>query len=142
MNVPKPRISPISTPVIMWTDNEHQHLIELKTQSEPAVKTVPAIKSKKCNKYLPGHHVHYIQLKLGIGRPIQPVTLISVAGNAIQVEVNGISKTWYHHRPEQFEQLLAAYGGPVPGWEHEQHLFECQGHIFCMAMDQVPFTPC
>ena len=76
-----------------------------------------------CRLFLPGHQVHWIQLRQAdrdvADRP-EPGRLVSAgADGRVVVEVAGERRHLWHHRPEHLATVVAANGGVVlhqPRW--------------------------
>ena len=134
------RTTPIQTPVSFGVSNGFQVVTPLRqgdTESNRAAKNSPA-----CSSTDVGHRVHFIQLKLAIGKPVEPFILQSVEGQSIFVDVDGQERQWFTHNTDNIQTLLNSFGQPLPGWSHEYNLIEIQGRVFSVVYDLSELAPC
>ena len=76
-----------------------------------------------CRLFLPGHQVHWIQLRqadLDDAHRLEPGRLVSAAPDGlVVVDVAGERRRLWHHRPDHLAAVVAANGGVVlhqPRW--------------------------
>lgn len=76
--------------------------------------------SDTCQRFTPGHNVHFIQWNLSTRGPWHDVTLLSRSGMAVVVHIDGHQETWRFHDEEYDRQILDHW--PVgPGATLSEH---------------------
>ncbi|MEZ5114656.1 MAG: hypothetical protein R2737_00195 [Candidatus Nanopelagicales bacterium] len=96
-----------------------------------------------CPYYWPGHHVHWIQAKLGLRTPAVPVRVLEVAGLDVQVvlEDTGVEEVWRLHDPSLLALELIARPRLVVGL-HEHNLVSLGGRLWYPCRDLAQWRPC
>jgi len=89
-----------------------------------------------------GHHVHMMQVKAGIRKPLYKMKIVSTGPNYFIAVLNRKRIKFYTHRAPQMKALLKFYGPRLVGWLHEYSLFECQGYFFSVNADAEDFEEC
>ena len=89
-----------------------------------------------------GHHVHMMQVKAGIRKPLYKMKIVSTGPNYFIAVLNRKRIKFYTHRAPQMKALLKFYGLRLVGWLHDLSLFECQGYFFSVTTDSEDFLEC
>ena len=136
------RTTPIECPVAFGSDGNFQIVTNLKNRE--ALHSIPEHLGTppECNIAEPGHRVHFIQVKLVIGSPVEPFILTHVDDTKIHITVNGQERVLFTHSTSLLQTMLDFYGQPVPGWIHEMHLIEIQGRVFSVVDSMEQLSPC
>lgn len=135
------RTTPIQTPVAFGSDGQFQIVTPLRNETSTSTCSINS-EPDLCRSTDVGHRVHFIQLKMAIGHPVEPFTLIRTTGNSLTISVNDSERTLYTHDTSLIQELLNRYLQPVPGWLHQYNLIEIQGRVFSVVESIEELTPC
>lgn len=95
----------------------------------------------RCELYLLGHTVHWIQANKSAGEPHRTGGLVHVEGNTLTVDFGDELKTYRNHDVERMVEIIGV-GGTIQACERFCLLKNVAGYCFSIVDADRPWTPC